>query len=64
MIANRISYHLKLNGPSFVIDSACSSSMSAFEEAYRQIRVGQMEAVIVVGVNLILNPLHTLAFAR
>lgn len=64
MIPNRVSYHLKLKGPSMVADTACSSSLFALEQAYRAIRTGQVENAIVGGVNLCIHPLVSLQFAR
>ncbi|KAJ8668384.1 hypothetical protein QAD02_010047 [Eretmocerus hayati] len=53
---NTISYCLGLTGPSCAIDTACSSSMSALETAYRAINDGQCEAALVGGANLCLLP--------
>ncbi|XP_063696021.1 fatty acid synthase-like [Culicoides brevitarsis] len=64
MLANRISYALDLNGPSFVVDSACSSTMMALNCAYTAIRNGECDAAIVGGSNLTLAPLTSLQFAR
>ncbi|KAG2115628.1 hypothetical protein DEU56DRAFT_932582 [Suillus clintonianus] len=41
MIANRVSYHLDLRGPSIPTDTACSSSLSAFHLAIQAIRNGE-----------------------
>lgn len=56
-LANRISFGLGLTGPSHVIDSACSSSLSALDTAYRSIMTGGCDAAIVAGVSMIMNPL-------
>lgn len=64
IISNRISYWLKLRGPSFILDTACSSSSYAFEHAYRAIKSGQCDNAIVGGSNLCLHPNVTLQFAR
>lgn len=56
MLANRVSYFLKLKGPSYISDSACSSSLYAVEHAYRAIRSGECDAAIVGGVNVCLHP--------
>ncbi|MBB4952061.1 amino acid adenylation domain-containing protein [Agrobacterium vitis] len=57
-IANRVSYVLDLQGPSFAVDSACSSSLTAIHLACESIRRGECEAAIAGGVNLILHPMH------
>ncbi|XP_043070750.1 fatty acid synthase [Drosophila grimshawi] len=64
MLANRISYTLGLEGPSFLLDTACSSSMYALDNAFSAIRNGEIDAAIIGGANLLLHPFVTLQFAR
>ncbi|XP_076267679.1 fatty acid synthase-like [Rhynchophorus ferrugineus] len=64
MLVNRLSYYLKLKGPSLICDTACSSSMFAFDHAYQAIRTGHCDAAIVGGTNLCMNPYISLQFAR
>lgn len=64
MLANRISFTLGLTGPSFLLDTACSSSMYALDCAFNSIRNGECDAAIVGGSNLLLHPYVTLQFAR
>ncbi|XP_076249111.1 fatty acid synthase-like [Calliopsis andreniformis] len=64
MYANRISYFLGLHGPSYAIDTACSSSLIALDQAYRMIRTGVCDQVIVGGSNLCLHPYVSLQFSR
>ncbi|KAF9408342.1 hypothetical protein HW555_011931 [Spodoptera exigua] len=64
MLANRISYWLGVTGPSYTIDTACSSSFYALVHAYRAIRDGHCDAAIVGGCNLCLHPYVSLQFAR
>ncbi|RLU25189.1 hypothetical protein DMN91_003281 [Ooceraea biroi] len=64
ILANRISYWLGLTGPSFMLDSACSSSLIAVERAYRSIRMGECDAAIIGGSNLCLHPCISLQFSR
>ncbi|XP_043067726.1 fatty acid synthase isoform X1 [Drosophila bipectinata] len=64
MMANRISYCLGLEGPSFLLDTACSSSMYALDNAFSAIRNGEIDAAIIGGSNLLLHPFVTLQFAR
>lgn len=52
MIANRVSYHLDLRGPSIPTDTACSSSLSAFHLAIQAVRNGECEAAVVGGCQL------------
>ena len=64
MMANRISYALGLQGPSFLLDTACSSSMYALDNAFTALRNGEIDAAIIGGSNLLLHPFVTLQFAR
>lgn len=64
MFPNRISYTFDFNGPSYAIDTACSSSSFAFQQAVAAIKTGQCNAAIVGGVNLLLKPTSSLQFHR
>ncbi|KAI3326287.1 ketoacyl-synt-domain-containing protein [Xylariaceae sp. AK1471] len=55
IISNRIGNVLNLNGPSFTINTACSSSIYALHNACNALRARDCEAAIVGGVNLILT---------
>ncbi|KAI0749993.1 ketoacyl-synt-domain-containing protein [Daedaleopsis nitida] len=52
MIANRVSYHLDLRGPSCPVDTACSSSLYATHLAVQSLRSGECEAAVVGGCQL------------
>ncbi|GIZ02336.1 fatty acid synthase [Caerostris extrusa] len=56
MNPNRTSYSLDFTGPSFTVDSACSSSSVAFWSAVNSIRAGHVDAAIVSGCQLNLHP--------
>jgi phthiocerol/phenolphthiocerol synthesis type-I polyketide synthase C len=56
MIATRVSYFLKLDGPSLTLETGCSSALVALHTATLALRSGDIEAAIVGGVNLILAP--------
>lgn len=56
MVAARVSYFLKLNGPSLVIETGCSSALVALHTAVQSLRSGDVDSAIVGGVNLILAP--------
>ena len=64
MLANRVSYCLGLTGPSFMVETACSSSMYALDAAFSAIRSGECDAALVGGSNLLLHPYMTLQYAR
>jgi 3-oxoacyl-(acyl-carrier-protein) synthase/acyl carrier protein len=53
MIAARISYHYDLRGPSWVSNTACSSSLIAVHYAAKDIEDGRVDYAIAGGVNMI-----------
>lgn len=63
-IANRVSYFFDLNGPSMPMDSMCSSSLTAFDEAGMRIARGDCVAAIVGGVNLYTHADGFIEFSR
>ena len=62
MLANRISYSLDLKGPSYIVNTACSSSAIALDQAVLNMRSGQCDAAIVGGVHILLNPAQFVTF--
>lgn len=54
-IANRVSFFLDFCGPSFAVDSACSSSFTALSLACQGLDSGSIDAAIVGAVNLDLH---------
>ncbi|MGE3724902.1 MAG: beta-ketoacyl synthase N-terminal-like domain-containing protein, partial [Candidatus Sericytochromatia bacterium] len=57
VIANRLSYFFDFHGPSLVVDTACSSALTALHLALQSLRNGQAEMALVGGVNILLSPL-------
>ncbi|KJA25964.1 polyketide synthase [Hypholoma sublateritium FD-334 SS-4] len=51
-VANKVSYHLDLRGPSIPTDTACSSSLSALHLAVQAIRSGDCSAAVIGGCQL------------
>ncbi|HEV7437140.1 MAG TPA: SDR family NAD(P)-dependent oxidoreductase [Pseudorhizobium sp.] len=64
IVSNRISHVFGFNGPSMTIDTACSSSMVALEQAVSALEAGRIETAIVGGVNLLVHPLSFVGFAQ
>lgn len=59
IIAARISYHYDLRGPSWVSNTACSSSLLAIHYASKDIEDGRVDYAIAGGVNMILGNYFT-----
>lgn len=57
-LANRVSYCFDLQGPSFAVDSACSSSLTAVHLACESLLRNECRMAIAGGVNVILHPAH------
>lgn len=55
-IANRVSYHLNLHGPSIALDTMCSSSLTSVHLACDSIRKGESDYAIAGGVNVSIHP--------
>ncbi|WP_405891116.1 type I polyketide synthase [Streptomyces sp. NBC_00133] len=64
VIANRVSYHLDLRGPSLTVDTAQSSSLVAVHLACESLRSGEAETAIAAGVNLNILAEHTITEER
>ncbi len=62
--ANRISYVLDLRGPSFIVDTACSSALLAVHLAIQSLRHRECNLALAGGVNLILSPEVMIAFSK
>ncbi|MFB8061749.1 polyketide synthase, partial [Kitasatospora purpeofusca] len=56
MIAARVSYFLGLTGPSLVVETGCSSALVAAHLAAQALRAGEVDAAIIGGVALMLDP--------
>ncbi len=59
IIASRISYHYDLRGPSWVANTACSSSLLAVHYACKDIEAGRIDYAIAGGVNMLLGNAFT-----
>ncbi|EFL30367.1 polyketide synthase [Streptomyces viridochromogenes DSM 40736] len=64
VIANRVSYHLGLHGPSLTVDAAQSSSLVAVHLACESLRSGESTTAIAAGVNLNLLAENTVTEQR
>ncbi|PKX95405.1 non-reducing polyketide synthase pyr2 [Aspergillus novofumigatus IBT 16806] len=64
IMANRISYFFNWTGPSFSVDTGCSSSLLAVHLAVEALRKGDCAMAVAVGSNLILSPNAYIADAK
>lgn len=56
VVANRISYHFDLRGPSLTVDTACSSSLVAVHQACETLQDTRCRLALAGGVNAVLDP--------
>lgn len=64
ILSNRISYVFDFHGPSFTLDSACSSSFVALDHAMSALERGEIDLAVVGGVNLCLSPAPFIGFSQ
>lgn len=64
VLSNRISYIFDFKGPSFTVDSACSSSFVALKQAIDALNEGKIELAVVGGVNLLMSPVPFIGFSQ
>ena len=62
-IANRVAHVFDLTGPSYAVDSACSSSLLAVHQACQSLRDGACDVAVAGGVNVILHPAHLIGLS-
>ncbi|KJZ70791.1 hypothetical protein HIM_09804 [Hirsutella minnesotensis 3608] len=56
ILANRISWHFDLRGPSVHVDTACSGSLVALDQACKAMRDRDASAALVFGCSMLLSP--------
>ena len=56
ILANRISHVFNLKGPSYVLDTACSSAIYALNAACAALNAEECDSAVVAGSNLIQSP--------
>lgn len=64
VIANRVSHHFDLRGPSVPIDTACSSSLNAIHSAIQALQYDDCEMALAGGINLMLTPTRHISFSK
>lgn len=62
-LANRVSHHLKLSGPSISTNAACAGSLAALHQARQSLLLGECDYALVISANLICHPLKYLCFS-
>ncbi|MFM8445695.1 MAG: SDR family NAD(P)-dependent oxidoreductase [Methylococcus sp.] len=56
ILAARLAYFLNLKGPVMALNTACSSALVALHQACQSLRLGECDAAIAAGVNLMVSP--------
>lgn len=64
VVAHRISYFFDLKGPSLVVDTACSSALTALHLAQESLQRGECDHALVGAANALLSPLIQQGFAE
>lgn len=64
MIAANVSQAFDFKGPAFAVDTACSSALTAMHEAVWHLRAGLVDAALVGGVYVMLDPIMMVCFSR
>ncbi|MEU0690694.1 type I polyketide synthase, partial [Streptomyces uncialis] len=64
VIANRVSYHFDLRGPSLTVDTAQSSSLVAVHLACESLRSGETDTAIAAGVSVSVLAEHSVTEER
>lgn len=64
MFSNRLSFTFDFQGPSYTMDTACSSAFSALEAAYLGMRTNQCDQAVVGGVNICVRPATAVQFKK
>jgi malonyl CoA-acyl carrier protein transacylase len=62
--ASRVARHLGVRGPNYIVDAACASSFTAIEAAQGELLAGEVDQVIVGGVNTHLTPESFVGFCK
>jgi myxalamid-type polyketide synthase MxaB len=64
VLSGRLSYALGLQGPSLVVDTACSTSLVAVHLACQSLRSGESVLALAGGANLVLLPEPSVGFCQ
>lgn len=62
--SGRISYFFGFQGPNYVVNTACSSSLAAVHNAVQSLKSGESDVALAGGINLILSPDAFIASCR
>lgn len=63
-LAGRLSYQLGVHGPSFAIDTACSSTLVAVHQAVVSLRSGESDMALAGGASALLAPGIFITFSK
>lgn len=64
VVANRVSHFFNLQGPSLIVDTACSSALVAVDQAVHAMRHDGLELAVAGSVHLLYSPYPYVGFSR
>lgn len=62
--AGRLAYYFNLQGPTFTIDTACSTSLVAIHLASQSLHLQECDLAVCSAANLILDPFISIGYSR
>ncbi|WP_233586526.1 SDR family NAD(P)-dependent oxidoreductase [Legionella sp. km772] len=63
-VAGRVAYSFDFHGPIQVIDTACSSSMTAIHNACTSLQAGDCDVALAGGINILLSPYSNITLCK
>jgi polyketide synthase PksL len=62
-LSARVAFHCNFHGPALTVDAGCCSSLSAIHLGCQSLRLGECDAALIIGSNLLVHPDHYLTLS-